>query len=87
MGKKGFITLGPGLNVMKLFAMLIWKARSQLKSWATERCKHYISLQKPAWDKHLSLLQTFINYRYKNFYNIGPWYGVNLPQSTVKQFL
>jgi hypothetical protein len=29
-----------------------------------------------ARDKHSSLLQTFVNYRRKKFYNIGPWVNV-----------
>jgi hypothetical protein len=30
-------------------------------------------LEKPARDKHSSLLQAFINYGLKKFYNIGSW--------------
>ncbi len=29
-------------------------------------------LERLAWDKHSSLLQTFVNYIRKKFYNIGP---------------
>ncbi len=30
-------------------------------------------MEWPAWDKHSSLLQTFVDYTRIQFYNIGPW--------------
>ncbi len=36
-------------------------------------CKHQIRLESPARDKHSSLLDTFVNYVRKKFYNIGLW--------------
>ncbi len=38
--------------------------------------KHQARLEKPARDKHSSLLQTFANYRCKKFYNIGSLWHV-----------
>jgi hypothetical protein len=38
------------------------------------RNKHYTRLESPARDKHFSLLQTFVNYRRKNLYDIVLWF-------------
>jgi hypothetical protein len=42
--------------------------------------KYYNRMERPARDKHSCLLQTFVNYRSKNFYNLesrslGPEFG------------
>ncbi len=34
--------------------------------------KHSTGPEKPAKNKHSSLLQTFVNYKCKKFFNIGP---------------
>jgi len=34
--------------------------------------KHKTRLERPDWDKHAGLLQTFVNDRSKKFHNIGP---------------
>ncbi len=34
--------------------------------------KHYTRLERPARDKHSSLVQTFVNYGRKKFYKVGP---------------
>ncbi len=62
--------------------MLVCKARSSPKSGAPERSftqvgsgltlNHYTRLDRLAMDKHLSLLQEFINYGRKKFPIIGP---------------
>ncbi len=36
-------------------------------------CKHYTRMEKLHRDKNSCLLQTFLNYGRKNFYNTGPW--------------
>ncbi len=38
--------------------------------------KNYTKVERPAKDKHSSLLRTFVNYVHTTFYNIGP--GVNV---------
>ncbi len=35
-------------------------------------CKHWNRLERLARDKQSSLQQTFVNYSYKKFYDIGP---------------
>ncbi len=61
----------------------VGKARSLPHYGAGERCftqiyyiltcKHSTRLEKPAKDKHPSLIRTFINYGRKKCYNIGSW--------------
>jgi hypothetical protein len=36
--------------------------------------EHWAKLERPAGDKRSNLLQTFVNYCPKKFYNIGPWW-------------
>jgi hypothetical protein len=44
--------------------------------------RHWTRLEKLALGKHSSLLQKFVNYGRKKFYNIGPrsWFGKSLLQ-------
>ncbi len=70
---------------LKLFQpskMLVGEARAYT-SEALFRCsalglapglthKHWTILEKPARDKHSSLLRAFVNYGLKKFYNTGP---------------
>ncbi len=75
--------------------LFVGKARSLPLSGAPERCftwvgswlicKHYTILERLSRDEHSILLQKFVTYGYKKFYNIGPWaqcyktfYGLNL---------
>ncbi len=62
---KRFITLGPGANVIKLFTSVFFNLRTKL-----ELCEN--RLGKLVRDKRSSLLQNFVNYGRKKFYNIGP---------------
>ncbi len=66
--------------------VLVGNVRSPPKSGSPERCfalegfglshKHEAGLERFAGDKHFRLLQTFVNYRYKNFITSDP--GPNL---------
>jgi len=58
MDKKSFITLGPGVNVIKLFR--------------TEFTNVLIMLECLSQAGLFSLLQKFVTYGRKKFYNIGP---------------
>ncbi len=63
--------------------MLVGKARSLPKRRAPERGfigessgfaqKHFTRLEWPVWDKHSSLLRTFVHNVRKKFYETGPW--------------
>jgi len=35
--------------------------------------KHHTRLERPARDKHFTLLCSFVNYDRKKFYDISPW--------------
>jgi hypothetical protein len=70
--------------------MFVGKARGLLLSGAPEKgftqvcssltCKYYTRLEKLARDKRSTLLQKFVTYDSKKFYNIGP----RLPNRTRK---
>ncbi len=44
-------------------------------------------LERPATDKHSSLLRTFVNYRRKTFYDNGPQSAQSTLSFLVKTFL
>ncbi len=64
--------------------MFVGKARSLPQRATPDKMFHlgrlqphsrtFIQLEKLAKDKHSSLLQKFVNYGQKKFYNIGPSY-------------
>jgi hypothetical protein len=42
-------------------------------------------LERPAWGKHSSLLQTFVNYGRKRFYNIGLCFKKHLNRVSFRE--
>jgi hypothetical protein len=60
-----FVTLTPETNVIKLFTVVIYEFLYLAGVCLTR-------IDKLARDKHSSLLQKFLNYGRKKFYNIGP---------------
>jgi len=40
--------------------------------------KHLPKLKRFAWNKHSSLLETFVKYKRKKFYNIASWRRVDM---------
>jgi hypothetical protein len=63
--KNSFATLTPGTNIIKLFTDVIYEFLYLASVYLTR-------IDKLARDKHSSLLQKFVNYGRKTFYNIGP---------------
>ncbi len=72
-----------GLTSLVLF---VDKARSQSQSGAPERCFTWVGsgitsqtlekVGKACYGANTSLLRTFVNYNFKQFYDIGPgWKG------------
>ncbi len=52
--------------------MSVMPERDSTEIGSVLSCKHQTRLLKFARDKHSSLLQKFVNYGRKKFYNIGP---------------
>ncbi len=80
-GRNKLDRLSPG-RPFQSSLMSVRKARSLPKSGASERCftragsyltcKHWIRLERPAGDRHSTLLQAFLNNGRKKLYKIRP---------------